>query len=110
MPRTKNKTFDRDALARWYAERHLKTDSGVEEIHYLPKNSAPREIRFLEVNKLIAESTVLEPIDFGVDRGGAEGHLLFVLDVTPGQWEAIKKRQLALPAGWTLDGSKTFRR
>jgi hypothetical protein len=110
MSKAKNKVLDRDALAKWYAHRHLKTDTGVEEIHYLPTNAPPREIRFLEVNKLISETTEFEPIDFGVDVDGAEGHMLFVLDVTPAQWKAIQKRQLKLPVGWTLDGSKAFRR
>ena len=29
--------FDRDAMARWYAQRHLKTDEAVQEVHYLPE-------------------------------------------------------------------------
>jgi hypothetical protein len=35
---------------------------------------------------------------------------LFVLDVTPAQWNKIQKRQLALPNGWSLDGNKHFTR
>jgi hypothetical protein len=69
MPGKMETTFDRDALARGYARRHLETDSGVEEIHYLPTGAPPREIRFLEVNRLISGTTPLEPIDFGVDIG-----------------------------------------
>jgi hypothetical protein len=103
-------TFDRDALAREYARRHLETDSGVEEIHYLPTDAPPREIRFLEVNRLISGTTPLEPIDFGVDVGRAEGHTLNVLDVTPAQWDAIQNGQLPLPAGWTLDKAQTLAR
>ena len=100
--------FDRDKLARWYAKRHLDTDTGVVGIFYLPKGAPAREIRFLEINKLISETTPLEPIDFGVDIGGADAHTLYVLDVTPGQWEAIQKGTLALPHGWTLQASQEF--
>ena len=101
-------TFDRDNLARWYARRHLDTDAGVERILFLPKNAPPREIRFLEVNRLISEMTPPEPIDFGVDIGGAEAHTLYVLDVTPSQWDAIQRNELSLPAGWTLEDAEAI--
>jgi hypothetical protein len=100
--------FDRDQFARRYAERHLITDTGVVQIHYLPKNAPPREIRFLEVNRLISETSNPEPIDFGVDIGGAGGHTLYVLDVTPAQWDAIQRGEMSLPNGWTLDDSQTL--
>lgn len=110
MASATNKKFDRDRLARGYAKRHLDTDNGVQEIHYLPANAPPREIRFVEVNPLISETADLEPIDFGVDIGSAEEHVLLVLDVSPTQWQAIRRHRLALPAGWALDGSIAYRR
>ena len=103
MPGTTGTAFDRDSLARWYAQRHLDTDTGVERIYYLPTNAPPREIRFLEVNRMISETMPLEPIDFGVDIGSANAHTLYVLDVTPSQWEAIQRGELSLPDGWVLD-------
>ena len=109
--------FNRDTFAKWYAMRHFETDAGVEQIHYMPTNSHPREIRFLEVNRLIAEATDPEPIDFGVDIGNADAHTLYVLDVTPyvldvtpSQWAAIQKNEMTLPAGWALDDKQTFDR
>lgn len=108
MSATTEAAFDRDNLARQYARRHLEIDSGVEEIHYLPANAPPREIRFLEVNRLISETTPLEPIDFGVAIDGADAHTLYVLDVTPDQWDAVRNGKLRLPAGWTLDGMQTL--
>ena len=106
MPGTIGTAFDRDSLAKWYARRHMDIDSGVMSILYLPTNAPPREIRFLEVNRMISETTPLEPIDFGVDTGSANAHTLYVLDVTPAQWEAIRTGAISLPAGWTLDGSQ----
>ena len=97
-------------MAKWYAKRHFKTDTGVKQINYLPKNAPIGEIRLLEVNELIAETADPEPIDFGVDVGTPNGHTLLVLDVTPRQWAAIQKGELKLPASWTLDGKRTFRR
>jgi hypothetical protein len=103
-------TFDRDELAKWYAKRHMDIDDGVVQILYLPKNAPLREIRFLEVNRMISETTPPEPIDFGVDIGGADAHTLYVLDVTPSQWEALEKKAMSLPVGWTLDESQELAR
>ncbi len=102
--------FDRDNRAKWYAQRHMEIDDGVVRILYLPTNSPAREIRFLEINRMISETTQPEPIDFGVDIGGADAHTLYVLDVTPAQWQAIQAGQMRLPAGWTLDGSQELGR
>lgn len=97
--------FDRDGMAKWYARRHLATDDAILGIHYLPEGAPAREIRLIEVNKLVAERTPMEPIDYGVDVGGADPHTLYVLDVTPNQWEMITNRDLPLPSGWTLEKS-----
>jgi hypothetical protein len=102
--------FNRDAMAKWYAKQHLQTDPGIRQIYYLPKGASDREIRFVEVNRLIAElnDDALEPLDFGVDTGAESEHKLFVLDVTPSQWDAISRGALALPAGWKLDDAIVF--
>ena len=110
MSVTTKKAFDRDRQAEWYARRHMEIDEGVVQILYLPTNAPPREIRFLEVNRMISETTPPEPIDFGVDIGGADGHTLYVLDVTPAQWEALERDPTALPAGWTLKDSQELGR
>ncbi len=104
--------FDKHQMARRYAKRHLETDPGTRAIYYLPASAPEREIRFLEVNELLAvrENDPLEPIDFGVDRGGAEAHSLLVLDVTPAQWKKISTSELQLPEGWSLDGAIRFAR
>jgi hypothetical protein len=75
-------TFDRDAMAKWYAKQHLQTDPGIRKIYNLRKGAPDREIRFLEINELIAEmqDDTLEPIDFGVDTGADSEHKLFVLE------------------------------
>jgi hypothetical protein len=103
-------TFDRDSMAAWYAQEHLKTDPGIASIYYLPKNAGEREIRLIEVNQLLADrnGNVLEPIDFGVDTGTETEHKLFVLDVTPQQWERIKAQKLSLPGNWSLEDSKRW--
>lgn len=104
--------FDRDEMAKWYARRHLKTDPGILEVHYLPANAPEREIRFVEVNSLIASraENPVEPLDFGVDMDSPTEHTLFVADVTPEQWNRIKQGTLSLPNGWSLTDSVPFTR
>ena len=104
MPATQ---FNRDSMARWYAEEHLKTDPGIVSVHYLPTNASEREIRFIAVNCLIGDRNddALEPIDFGIDTGTNTAHKLLVLDVTPDQWNRIRTKELGLPDNWSLDGA-----
>src|SRR5260370_42300859 len=104
--------YDRDSMARWYAGQHLKTDTGIRDVYYLPADAPEREIRFVEVNESIADRDrdPLEPIDFGVDIGDATAHTLMVLDVTPAQWEKIRKHEIPLPRNWSLDGAARFGR
>lgn len=99
--------FNRDSMARWYAKEHLKTDPGIISVYYLPTNAVEREIRFVEINHLIGDRNddALQPIDFGVDTGTDTAHKLFVLDVTPDQWERISSQELGLPDNWSLDGA-----
>jgi hypothetical protein len=99
--------FDRDSTARWYATEHLKTDPGIVAVYYLPTNAGKREVRLIEINNLIGDRNddALEPIDFGIDTGMETAHKLFVLDVTPQQWERIGTRALHLPDDWSLADS-----
>ena len=94
-------------MAKWYAKQHLKTDPGIRSVYYLPSNAPEREIRLIEINELLGDRSddTLEPIDFGVDTGTGTEHRLFVLDVTPSQWDRIKQSSVALPRGWSLDGA-----
>src|SRR5437868_1485525 len=99
-------------MARFYAKKHFKTDPGTRSIYFLPAGAPEREIRLVEVNELIVERTTdpLEPIDFGVDIDSPKAHTLMVLDITPSQWEKIRKQKLSLPNGWSLDGAIHFSR
>ena len=104
--------FDRDSQAQWYAKEHLKTDPGIVDVYYLPHGAPDREIRLVEVNRLIGDRNdgALEPIDFGIDRGMDTEHTLFMLDVTPEQWERINHRELPLPGGWSIEGVQHLQR
>ena len=104
------KKFNRDAMAKWYARRHLETDPGIRSIYYLPEQAPEREIRLLEVNGLMPERRAehLEPLDFGVDTSSPSAHSLVVLDVSPAQWSKIEQKKIPLPAGWSLEKAIHF--
>jgi hypothetical protein len=104
--------FNRNAMAKWYALSHLKTDPGIIDVYYLPTNAGEREIRLLEVNEMITDRIVdvLVPIDFGIDTGLETEHKLFVLDVTRKQWEKIQRQRLPLPSGWALQGGIHYKK
>jgi hypothetical protein len=104
--------FDRDALARWYALRHLNIDPTIREVIYLPAKAPANEIRLIEVNTLstIPDESSVEALDFGADVGLPGEHRLLVADVTPGQWNRIAAGTLALPHGWELAGNQVFGR
>src|SRR5687767_7358458 len=102
--------FDRDSTAKWHARQHLKTDPAIRSIYYLPDGSPEREIRFVEVNEMIAErdEEAIEPFRLGIDHDTETAHTLLVLDVTPAQWERIKLGSLKVPQGWSLSSLVQF--
>ena len=101
MAATKHK---RDVMAQRYVRRHMETDPGTIVAYYLPTNSPPREIRLVEVNELMIprDAAPLEPFDLGIDVGNGANYKLLVVDVTPAQWEKIRRREMQLPEGWSI--------
>ena len=110
MPKTLPTSFDRDKQAELYAKTHFEYDPGVTQIFYLPTDAPWDEIRLLEVNKLLSEGPPPEPVDFGLNRDGADAHTLIVLDVTPSQWTNIQNGKLPLPTGWTMEGKREIQK
>lgn len=99
-----------DQIAEWVAKRHISADAGIREVWYLRAGSPADEIRLLEVSELYAtESTVIEPIDYGLDIDGAKFKLL-VADVTSEQLQQIKTEPSRLPKNWTFDDAKSWGR
>lgn len=93
--------LERDQRTEVFANRHWRTDSGVEAIYYLPEQAPDREIRLVEVNREVAslEGLPIEPIDFGIDANRESFHRLLVLDLSPDQWHMICENEISLPAG-----------
>ena len=105
--------FNRDKLAKWYAQQHLKSDPGIIEVIYLPGHADDREIRFVEINETMIDehkSHQTVPVDFGVNMGQGNEHRLRVLDLSQKQWDLIQKGKLPLPAEWKLQPQNCFKR
>jgi hypothetical protein len=100
----------RDDVAEWVAKKHFVADSGIREVWYLPNEAPPNAIRLLEVNdRFIPNDDGVDAIEFGLDVGGAPFQLS-VADVSTDQLEQIKRDPARLPTGWSLDGSRAWRR
>ncbi len=101
----------RAAFAEWLARQHLRFDSRLTEIVYLPAGEPQDQVRLLEVNTgLYPEpGSPIVPIEMTP----AVTDLPFrvsVADITPDEWKQIQTNPSLLPAGWSLEGRQTIRR
>jgi hypothetical protein len=105
------KEQERAAFAEWLARQHLRFDSRLREVIYLPVGSPEGEVRLLEVN------TGLYPEPGGpivpVETTPAVTDLPFkvwVADITPEEWNRVKADPQLLPDGWRLEENRITRR
>ncbi len=104
-------TQRRAAFAEWLARQHLRFDSRLTEIVYLPAGGPEDQVRLLEVNT----GLYVEPGDpiVAIETTPAVTDLPFrvsIADVTPDEWKQIQNNPGLLPAGWSLEGRQTTRR
>ena len=104
-------TKERAAFAEWLARQHLRFDSRLTQIIYLPAGAPDDEVRLLEVNTglypepgspIISVETTPAVTDFPFR--------VRVADVTPDEWQQIQTDAKLLPAGWGLEGNRITRR
>ncbi len=103
----------REGFAHWIASQHLDIDSNLVVVYYLPTGAPAREVRLIEVNQSLALSNragPFEALDFSVDVDGLERFTVLVAEVTPSEWEALTKKELAPPCGWSLESRVAFGR
>ena len=102
---------ERAAFADWLARQHLRFDSRLTQVVYLPAGASDNEVRLLEVNTglfpepgnpivAIETTPALTDLPFGV----------WVADITPDEWQQIQTNPGLLPAGWSLEGHRITRR
>ncbi len=83
----------------------------LERVIYLPTGAPDKEIRLLEVNRLLnpPDPDIIEPLDFTPDADPP--FKIFVADITMDQWEQVQRApETILPSGWKLEGNQVFTR
>ena len=104
-------TRERAAFATWLAGQHLRFDSRLTQVVYLPNAAPDDEVRLLEVNTGLYPEPG-KPI-VSVETTPAVAGLPFrvcIADVTPEEWQQIQTNPGLLPAGWSLQGNSISRR
>jgi hypothetical protein len=104
-------TQQRAAFAEWLARQHLRFDTRLTQVVYLPTGAPEDEVRLLEVNTGLYPEPG-SPI-VPVETTPAVKDLPFrvrVADVTPDEWIQIQAHPEMLPNGWSLEGGQTIRR
>jgi RNA polymerase subunit RPABC4/transcription elongation factor Spt4 len=77
---------------------HVIRCSGAAEIEFGPAEP----IKLLEVNENTVPAGVM-PLHFGPAPASGITFPSIIVEVTPDEFEKIKKQELALPAGWGID-------
>lgn len=97
---------DREEAAQLLAKRHYLLEPGITEICTLtsgtPSVSTPNEpIKLLEVNPNTIASGIM-PLRFDAVPTSGIPFPSVIIEVTPEEYELIKKNELKLPDGWLL--------
>jgi hypothetical protein len=102
----------RDQVAEWVARQHLIVDPSVREIWYLPAGASDDVIRLLEVNDhLGGPDGRAQAFQSHTEGPGGIPLRLLVADNSTDQLEEIQQDPLGLlPAGWSLEGHRAWRR
>lgn len=84
------------------ARAHYEIEPGLRAIYRL-EGPDPNElrIRLLEVNDQTVPSGVV-PVGFPPHPPSGLHYPSVVIEVTPGEYEAIRRKELDLPAGWKV--------
>jgi hypothetical protein len=104
-------TQERAAFASWLAGQHLRFDSRLTHVFYLPTGATENEVRLLEINTGLYPEPG-SPI-IPVETTPAVKDLPFrvwVADITPDEWGKVQANPGLLPSGWSLEGRQTIRR
>jgi hypothetical protein len=97
---------EKAAVAKELARKHYQIEVGLTQVFRLT-GSAEAEvargepIKLLEVNENTVASGVM-PLYFGPAPASGIPYPSVIIEVTPDEFEKIKKQELKLPQGWTI--------
>jgi len=100
------RSITKDEVAQHLADAHLQAEPGISTVFRLlaakrREAAADEPIKLLEVNENTVERGV-QPIQFGPHAASGIFYSSIIVDVTPREFELIRKKKLALPDGWRM--------
>jgi hypothetical protein len=96
---------DREEAAMRLAQRHYHLDPAITEIRTITSGAissgVPEPIKLLEVNANTIASGIM-PLRFDAVPASGIPFSSVIIEVTPDEYEQIKRNELKLPDGWSL--------
>jgi hypothetical protein len=101
-----NGELEKDKQAEELAKRHYTVEEGVTEIirfkaSFEVEVQRGEPIKLLEVNANTVPSGIM-PIQFGPSPEFGVTYPTTVIEVTPDEYERIRRHELKLPQGWQI--------
>lgn len=102
---------EKDKVAKSLIDWHFRIEPELRVVYRIisaDEDAAGEPIKLLEVNAASVETGRVVPFAFG-----ASGDITYpsvVAEVTPAEMEAIRRREIELPAGWSLATAQEFPR
>ncbi|MBI3206695.1 MAG: hypothetical protein HYZ29_34490 [Myxococcales bacterium] len=89
-------------VAQWLAEAHMKDDPATTDVFVA---EAADEVRLVEVSGSVGPGTPREvlPFRFAANPDKGVPYPSVVVLLSPAEWEAVQRGELALPSGWEKD-------
>src|SRR4051794_19679741 len=95
---------EREEAATRLAQRHYRIEPGIAEIRILTSGTIQgvnEPIKLLEVNENTVASGIM-PLRFDAAPASGITFPSVIVEVTPDEYEKIKRKELPLPDGWSL--------
>lgn len=96
----------KEQTAAELARAHFSVEPGILAIYRVVAGSRERDedepIKLLEVNERTPPAGIL-PVHFGPDPQAGIHHAAVVIEVTPEEYDRLRKGELCLPNDWSLD-------
>jgi hypothetical protein len=98
--------LDHFSAAKELARRQFEIDPGLSHVYQIREPGVTRPgvgepIKLLQVNTDTAPSGIL-PLHFGAMPAAGIPYASVVIEVTPAEFEKIKRHELQLPHGWEI--------
>ena len=96
----------KDTAAEYLAQAHYAVEPGIRLIVRLEsspdaESSSKEPIKLLEVNENTTTDGI-RPVFFGAHPASGVPYPSVIVEVTPGEYEEIRRRPSLLPNGWRL--------